>query len=52
MLTDKDLEKIDQLIIKRVRPLKKDIGLVISLFDREYLDLRKRIEEHLKLPSQ
>ena len=36
-----------------VTKIRKDIDVIVSLFDREYLDLRKRvtrIEEHLELP--
>lgn len=36
-----------------VTKIRKDIDVVISLFDREYVDLRDRvarIEEHLNLP--
>jgi len=34
--------------------MRKDIDTMLSLFDREYIDLRQRverIEEHLNLPS-
>ncbi len=63
MLTDSDLKKIDGLVAKRikqeVKPIKediaqirKDVKVVVNFFDREYLDLRKRVERieaHLKL---
>ncbi len=59
MLTDEDLGKIDKLITVKLRPLesditkvRKDMNVIISYFDHEYLDLRKRverIEEYLKL---
>jgi len=64
MLTKTDLKKIDNLLDKRfkieLKPIKsdiskirKDIDVIISLFDREYVNLRQRverIEEHLNLP--
>jgi len=68
MLTSTDLEKIGNLVTKKIEPLSKDvktiksdivhirrdINMVIGAFDREYLDLRKRIdriEDHLQLPT-
>lgn len=68
MLTKNDLTEIDKIVTQRIKtelktelkPIKsdiakmrKDIDVIISLFDREYLDLRKRverIEDHLNLP--
>jgi len=63
MLTDNDLKKIgevvDQKIEKRLKPIKedisqirKDIKSIVNFFDREYLELRKRVERietHLKI---
>ena len=62
MLTKSDFKEIDNIVTKRIKqelkPVKSDIAkmrkdVIISLFDREYVDLRKRverIEEHLNLP--
>jgi hypothetical protein len=60
MLTKTDLTKLDKLISKRLKPIKsdiakirKDIDVIVSLFDREYMDIRRRIErieDHLNLP--
>lgn len=68
MLTKSDLKEIDRVVSKRIKteiktelkPIKsdiskmrKDIDVLISLFDRDYVDLRnrvERIEEHLDLP--
>ncbi len=65
MLTKTDLSAIDELLSNRfkveLKPIKhdiakvrKDIDGILSLFDQEYVDLRKRverIEEHLQLSS-
>ena len=58
MLTKNDLGEIQKLL----KPLKEDIvevrkdqKLIIRFFDREYLDLRKRvetIETYLKMTSE
>jgi len=40
-------------IKKDIIPIRKDQKLIVNFFDREYLDLRtrvERIEEHLGLP--
>jgi chromosome segregation ATPase len=67
MLTKQDLSEIQKVIQKEVDPIKidiktiksdisqirSDIKTVINFFDKEYLELRKRverIEEHLNLP--
>jgi hypothetical protein len=64
MLTKTDLKAIDNLFTKRFReenkPIKediakmrKDINLIVSFFNQEYVNLRtrvERIEEHLHLP--
>lgn len=64
MLTKTDLKDIDLVVSKRIRqelnPVKKDViqirkdqKTIISFFDNEYLELRKRIERlehHLNLP--
>lgn len=64
MLTKTDLKQIDTIVTIRinnaVKPIKqdtvqirKDIKIIVSFFDREYLELRKRverIEERLHLP--
>jgi len=52
-------EKVGPIIEKHLRPVKedishirKDIKTMVGYFDREYLDLRKRverIESHLKI---
>jgi len=61
MLTKIDLKQIDRVISTRIKQelkpvrfdlskVRKDTDVIITLFDREYLDLRKRveaIEEHL-----
>lgn len=66
MLTKSDLKEIDNVISKRVKPvgkdiktlktdisqIRKDVKTIINYFDREYLELRKRverIEEHLNI---
>ena len=64
MLTKNDLKEIAKLIEpinKDIKTLKKDmaqtrndIKVIISYFDREYVELRKRIdriEEHLDINS-
>lgn len=65
MLTKTDLKQIDGVVSRRfkkeVKPLKsdvshirKDIKTLINYFDREYLEIRarvERIEEHLNLES-
>lgn len=69
MLTKTDLKDIGNLLDERLdkqfkikfKPIKsdiskirKDIDVIISLFDREYINLRQRIErieEHLNLPN-
>ncbi len=57
MLTKNDLDQIKKIIepIKRdVAQTRKDVKVLIAYFDREYVDLRKRIElieNHLGLPS-
>lgn len=68
MLTKTDLKEIGNLLDERLdkkfkielKPIKsdiskirKDIDAIISLFDREYVNIRQRverIEEHLNLP--
>ena len=50
--TKADLAKELKPIKSDVAKIRKDIDAIISLFDREYVDLRKRvarIEEHLGL---
>lgn len=63
MLTDSDLKRIGEIvdakIEKRLKPIKddithirKDIKTMVNFFDREYLDLRNRVERleaYLKL---
>ena len=69
MLTKTDLKDIGNLLDERLdkqfkiklKPIKsdiskirKDIDVIVSLFDREYINLRQRIErieEHLNLPN-
>ncbi len=65
MLTKGDLGEIDKLLTKRIKAelspakddishIRKDIKVIVGFFDREYLDLRKRverIEEHLHLST-
>ena len=63
-----DFTKIRDLLINELAPVKrdiktvkndvskirKDVDVMLSVFDREYLELRKRverIEDHLNLPS-
>ena len=68
MLTKTDLQEIQKIvkhevrseiqrenapINKNIRKIKTDLKIVINFFDREYLQLRarvERLEEHLKLP--
>ena len=64
MLTKDDIKSIDNLLSRRfmaeLAPIKSDISkmrngidVIISLFDRKYIDLRKRIERiegHFDLP--
>ena len=57
MVTKPDLREIDNLLTKHLKPLKsdvakirKDVDVMPSMFDREYVELRTRIEkieEHL-----
>lgn len=59
MLTKQDLTHIKNIVESAVDPMKKDlkkidkkVDLVIKSFDREYLDLQKRVwrvETHLQL---
>ncbi len=63
MLTKSDLKQIDSVVSKRIKkemkPLKSDVSNIrkdtktlINYFDREYLEIRariERIEEHLNL---
>lgn len=69
MLTKTDLSQIKKIVQeettvvigKKLKPIKQDIAqirndqkTIISFFDKEYLDLRKRverIEEHLSLTA-
>lgn len=69
MLTKTDINTIDALFSKRIdsafskrlKPVQEDIArirkdqkTIVNFFDREYLDLRKRverIEDHLSLKS-
>ena len=60
MLVKKDLTQIRGVFKEEIKTLKndvskirKDVDVMLSMFDREYIDLRKRverIEEHLRLP--
>lgn len=64
MLTKTDLKQIDNVLASRLRQelkpvksdiskIRKDVDVMLSMFDREYIDLRRRmerIEEHLNLP--
>ena len=64
MLTKLDLKEIDLIVSKRIKlelksvkedisQIRKDTKTVIIFFDKEYLELRKRIERlesHLNLP--
>lgn len=64
MLSKDDIQQIDTVVAKRIRteltPVKEDIAhirkdmkTIVHFFDREYLELRKRIERmehHLHLP--
>ena len=59
MLTKNDLFQIKKIVGEEISPVKKDvikirkdISIIVSAFDNEYLDLRKRlerIENHLNL---
>lgn len=68
MLTKSDLIQIRKLFEDGNKPInrnvktlqedvskiRKDVSTIVDFFDREYIDLRKRvqrIEEHLNLPS-
>lgn len=49
-LTNQDLSAIDQIVTKRIKPLKDDIKTVkkdlkttINFFDKEHLSLKKRV---------
>ena len=64
MLTKLDLKEIDLIVSKRIKlelksvkedisQIRKDTKTVIIFFDKEYLELKKRIERlesHLNLP--
>ncbi len=58
MLTKNDLDQIKKVlepIKKDVAQTRKDVKVLIAYFDREYVDLRKRIEaieEHLGLTTK
>lgn len=59
------VKRVDEVVTKRIREehkpirkdiskMRKDIDVMLSLFDREYVNLRsrvERIEEHLNIPS-
>jgi predicted nuclease of restriction endonuclease-like RecB superfamily len=51
---DTKILKADMDILKEdVTKIRKDINVIVGFFDREYLNLRKRVkrlEEHLNLP--
>lgn len=52
MLTKLDLIEIGKIIQKELRPIKNDIKVIIRTFDRDYVNLNKRVarvEDHLKL---
>mgnify|MGYP001001382635 FL=1 len=63
MLTQEDIQKIDEVFSKRLKgeikpiqedvsKIRKDIKTIVNFFDQEYLSLRnrvERIEEHLGL---
>lgn len=68
MLRKSDLQKISNVIANEIQPVKsdiktlktdvtkirKDMNVVLGYLDKEYIDLRKRverIEEHFGLPS-
>ena len=54
-------EKFEQKFEEKFKPIRKDLKkiqkdqkAIISLFDKEYIDLEKRVtrvEDHLKLPK-
>lgn len=62
MMTQTDLQLIDELLTKRLAPvkrdirtIKKDMQLVIRFFDSEILALGRRvekIEEHIGFPTE
>jgi hypothetical protein len=35
-------------IKKDIRSIKKDINLIVRTFDREYVSLRRKVEEHIE----
>lgn len=47
--------KTDMKVVKKdITKIRKDIDTVVSVFDRDYLELRQRIdrlEEYLKIPN-
>ncbi|MCL5090635.1 MAG: hypothetical protein M1514_01350 [Patescibacteria group bacterium] len=50
---EKRLDSLDQKFEKNLRPIKKDIEIVIGFFNSEKIHLKKRmdrIEDHLGLP--
>lgn len=59
MLTKSDLKEINTLLTRQLKPIKTDVSktrknvdVMLSMFDREYVELRRRvdrIEEHLNL---
>jgi len=68
MLTKSDLKNIGDIVQNEIQPvrrdiktlktdvtkIRKDMNMVLGYLDKEYIDLRKRverIEEHLGLPS-
>jgi hypothetical protein len=57
-IVEKETKKIIQKELKPIKAdivkIRKDIGIIVSIFDRKYLELRQRvekIEKHLNLPS-
>lgn len=61
MLTKSDIKAFDNLLDRKLKPIKDDIvqirkdqKLIVKFFDSEYLNLRKRverIESYLKLSA-
>lgn len=52
MLTKTDIKILDGMFDRKLKPIKDDIvqirkdqKLIVRFFDREYLDLRKRVEK-------
>lgn len=53
-LTKNDLQAIDNIVVKRTKPLEKKFDELFNFLDREHSKLKtevKIVQEHLHLPT-